>query len=158
MKSNKLSKLSVLQKELLEKALRAYHRTPLDLAGQSVNPGCFGVQVSRVDMETGRQLQFHNRGEANQRAAAGHAIARLILRGLVECGSERGKWKLTKAGLKVAKALYPELKPISKQEMAGQIRMAAAFRSVTPRPRRRKPRAKATGRQVEPGIEVEMDF
>jgi Mn-dependent DtxR family transcriptional regulator len=46
---------------------------------------------------------------AVRRAAAGRALERLVKRGLLEhCG--RGKWRLTEAGVEVAKVLHPEFK------------------------------------------------
>ena len=57
------------------------------------------------------------RMSASRRAA----VARLIARGLVECGLQRGTWKLTKPAVKVCKGLWPEILPWSKWELAAAI-------------------------------------
>jgi hypothetical protein len=169
--------LSDLQKALLKKALRAYCSKPMDIAVQVEVPGCFGVRtVGRIPDPDAFTLRRKNasaeerRKNASLRAAAGLSVARLIKRGLVECCS-RGKWRLTGAGLKVAQKLWPELKPMSKKEVASKISFREAMHSVVPRLRKR-PRAKApqdfgelsqvapkkvadTG---EPGIEIPFDY
>jgi N-acyl-L-homoserine lactone synthetase len=61
------------------------------------------------------------RMRASRRAAAGRAVARLIARGLVECGLQRGTWKLTNPGVKVCKGLWPEILPWSKWELVAAI-------------------------------------
>jgi hypothetical protein len=153
--------LSVLQKKLLVKGLQAFYRTPLDIGCGSADPGCFGLKESReLDPETMRPKPItDHRERATHRAAAGLSITRLVNRGLVE-GSSRGKWRLTPKGVRVAKALWPEILPLSKREVsrriAGTLDMRAAVHSVVP-PRR--PRASKTRQPAkESGIEIPMDF
>ena len=126
-----LTKLSALQKRILEKGLRSFYRTPLDLAGGAANPGCFGLKESpRLDMATGLPLPIlDHRERANRRAASGHAIARLVTRGLVE-SCARGTWRLNASGVKVARDLYPLVKPWSKRELARDIAFREAVHSV----------------------------
>jgi hypothetical protein len=173
-----LDSLSALQKRLLEKGLRAYYWMESDLASGARDPGCFGLREGTgTDKETGLPLKIRDhRKRANRRAAAGHAVARLVDRGLVEsCGW--GKWKLTASGFKAAQGMFPLVKRPTKQEIAGQIGLAKAFESalgpmkrVRPRPRAKT--APASGRTSrsnvvaldrvapagEAGIEIEMDF
>jgi hypothetical protein len=100
MPGNNLSELSALQIKLLGDGLRAYYYQPVDIVCRSPDPGSFGVKASMATLED-RKMR------ACRRAAAGRAIARLIKRGLLECGSARGTWRLTKRGLKAAKAAVP---------------------------------------------------
>ena len=72
-------------------------------------------------------MDFEDRRvRASRRAAAGLSIARLIKRGLVECCS-RGKWRLTPAGLKLARRLYPGIKPPTKRQLANDIALRKAI-------------------------------
>jgi hypothetical protein len=138
-KRNKLSALSALQKKLLEKGLRAYFGLVIDLALKNENLGCFGLREGKdTDPETMRQVAItDHRARAARRAAAGLAVVRLVRRGLVESVS-RGHWRLTLRGFKVAKALYPELKPPTKKEVAGQISFIMTMRAAVTRPRRKR--------------------
>ena len=151
--------LSVLQKDLLAKGLQAYYRTPLDIGCGSADPGCFGLKESReLDPETMRPKPIADHKErAAHRAAAGLSIVRLVNRGLVK-GSSRGKWRLTPKGVRVAKALWPEILPLSKAEVARQIAgtldMRVAVHSALGR-RRQRPRAKKASLPAkESGIEI----
>src|SRR5260370_3866440 len=110
--------MSHLQKELRKKALQAYNLAPLDIACQSDDPGCFRLKAMMANFED-------RRVRASRRAAAGLSIARLIKRGFLECSS-RGKWRLTPGGLKVARWLYPEIKPPTKRQLAHDM----AFRKA----------------------------
>jgi hypothetical protein len=168
-----LDSLSVLQKELLKYALRAYYRRLSDAAGDSEDPGCFGIrtfgrtpEADGFDLKRKKVSAEERRKRASARAASGRAVARLVKRGLVEsCG--RGRWRLTPRGVKVAKALYPELKPPSKREVAAaiasEIRLRNAIHSVLGSRARQKPRAKASHARArvadpEAGIEIPFDF
>jgi hypothetical protein len=49
----------------------------------------------------------------SQPESSGRVIDRaLILRGFIECGLKRGAWRLTALGVKVAKVLHPEARPL----------------------------------------------
>lgn len=159
--SKRSSKLSAQQKKLLGDGLRAHYRIPLDLAGQKADPGCFRVKAGReIDMETGCVLPISDRKAREvRRTSKARAVARLASRGLVECGTEHGTWRLTKRGLTVAKALWPLLKPISKRELAHDIAFRDTIHEVLgpgARQRRRTRKAEVTAKVS--GIEVEMDW
>ena len=91
-------RLSVLQQDLLGRALLAWEAEP-DLTDPALEPyaGCLELK-SILRAETDR------RKRAVRRAAARRAVARLVARGLLECCA-RGKWRLTPTGIEVAKAL-----------------------------------------------------
>jgi hypothetical protein len=156
---NEAADLSVLQKELLKTALLAHYRTPLDLAGRYPDPGCFGIKSM--------MQKFEDRKErACRRADTGRSIARLIKRGVLACGSERGKWRLTPLGLAVARTLYPEMKPWTKRELAKTLALREAMHSVMGRRRGKRGSGKKAMLSTkesgidsgEIGVEVEMDY
>jgi hypothetical protein len=128
----------------------AYYRTPLDLACQLDDPGCFGLKAMITDSEDRRE-------RASRRAAAGVSIARLIKRGLLEW-RVRGTWRLTPAGLKVARRLYPDLRHPTRRELARHIALRkaiAVWEDAHPTlagKRRRRPKLGARP----PGIEVDL--
>jgi hypothetical protein len=80
--------LSALQRDLLGRAL----------AGEKcLAPGYLELQaLMRAEPDRAKR--------AVRRAAAGRAVARLVKRGLLECCG-RGKWRLSEAGVEVAKVL-----------------------------------------------------
>ena len=154
--------LSALQKKLLEKALRAHYRTPLDIAAGTRCPGCFGLKTMMSAIEDPR-------ARATQRSTAGRAIARLIRRGLVECGPEHGHWRLTKRGLTVTKKLHPDLRPPTRREIARDIALQSAIHAALPasaRGRRCRKRPVKATRDPEKvviavtsdGIEIPFDY
>jgi restriction endonuclease Mrr len=154
MSTSELDDLSTL-KGLLKRALMAHYRTPLDIAGQSPDPGCFGLKTSMAEI-------VERRVRGSRRAAAGRSIARLMKRGLLESCS-RGTWRLTRLGFKAAREFYPEIKPLSKRQVAATIALRKTLHSALGAQRRR-PSAKApqaperisdTG---EAGIEIDLDF
>ncbi len=74
---------------------------------------------------------FENRRiRASRRAAAGLAIARLIQRGLLEHCERAGRWRLSVAGLSLARRLYPELKPPTKRQLASDIAFVQVFSAL----------------------------
>jgi hypothetical protein len=100
----------------------AYYRTPLDLACQLDDPGCFGLKAMITDSEDRRE-------RASRRAAAGLSIARLVARGLLEhCA--RGRWRLTPAGVELAAALHPEVQPLSERELKRRLAQDASLREA----------------------------
>src|SRR6266404_5599266 len=106
--------LSVLQRSLLKDGLLShYHTRPLDLALRLPDPGCFGLKEIMIEFKDRRE-------RAAKRAAAGLSIARLTGRGLLECCS-RGHWRLTRAGVALARRLFPKIKPPTKRELAHNI-------------------------------------
>jgi hypothetical protein len=162
--TSQLEGLSVQQKKLLGDGLRAHYRTPMDIGNGVADPGCFGVKEGRkIDIETGHILPISDpKAREVRRTSKARAVQRLITRGLLESCS-RGKWRLTRAGVKVAKVLWPGLKPPTKRELQSQIAFREAVHSVV-MPRRRKPRTKIPQTPAKvaaaggDGIEIEMDF
>jgi hypothetical protein len=142
--------ISALQRSLLRYGLLAYHRRPLDIACRLPDVGGFTLRAMMMDFEDRRE-------RASRRAAAGLSIARLIKRGLLECPS-RGSWRLTPAGLKVARRLNPQCKPPTKRELARNIALRkaiSAWEDAHPTlagKRRRRPKQDARP----PGIEVDL--
>jgi hypothetical protein len=157
-KLHDLSDLSELQKKLLCAALQAHYRMALNIGPGSANPG-FGIKPMMRRIPDRKE-------RARRRAAAGLSIARLIKRGLLESCS-RGRWRLSKLGVEIAKKLHPQVKRPTKQEVESNRTRTAALRDAihAARPglrlrRRRQPRAKASERSETgggTGVEVEMD-
>jgi hypothetical protein len=165
-KLHNLSDLSDVQKKLLKEALQAHYRKALAVAFGLEDPGCFGVKVMMRRIEDRKE-------RARRRAAAGLSIARLIRRGLLASCS-RGKWCLTRAGVVMARRLYPEIQPMSKQKVARTLEhmnvrtdaLREAIHATRPgmgrrrkRPRVRVPQApKEVPLAGEPGIEIPFDY
>src|SRR5258708_34285467 len=106
--------LSGLQRSLIRNCLIAYYREPLDLACSRCDAGCFQIRFTLQS--------FENRPfRARRRAAAGLAITRLIRRGLLERCSRAGRWRLTRAGVSLARRLYPEIKRPTKRQLESDI-------------------------------------
>ena len=111
--------LSPLQRALLKRGLSAWHTKALGIACQLSDPDSFKLGSLITDFEDRRE-------RASRRAAAGLAIRRLIKRGLLErCA--RGSCRLSPTGLKVAKRLYPDLKPPTKRQLARHIALRKAI-------------------------------
>ena len=111
--------LSPLQRSLLRKGLAAWHTKAFDIACQLSDPGSFKLGSLITNFEDHRE-------RASRRAAAGLSIRRLIKRGLLErCA--RGSWRLTPTGLKVARWLYPDIKPPTKRQLAHSIALRKAM-------------------------------
>jgi hypothetical protein len=171
---DRASNLSDLQRKLLKGALRSYYDKPFHVAIQREDPGCFDVRTfgrtypdpNTFSLRWKKASNEERRKNASLRSAAGLSVARLIKRGLVESCS-RGKWRLTGAGLEVARELWPKLKPMSKREVASAIafwEMSGAWPGLGRR--RKKPRAKALTPQAPKrvadagaaGIEIEINY
>jgi hypothetical protein len=100
-------RLSALQRTLLKEGLYGYSLRKLRLAsGLAKYAGKYAESFRIRDL---MHKKYQDKKErASRRAAAGLSLKRLIRRGLLEvCG--RGRWRLTAAGLKKAKALHAEL-------------------------------------------------
>ncbi len=112
--------LSQLQRSLLRDGLVACWRGPLDLACGRPEGGCFQIRFAMKGFE-------NRRIRASRRAAAGLAIARLIRRGLLERCSRRGRWRLSVAGLALARRLYPKIKRPTRRQLASDIALVLAM-------------------------------
>jgi hypothetical protein len=142
--------MSALQRALLKRGLAAYHNRALAIACRLSDPGSFTLGSLIADFEDRRE-------RARRRAAAGLSIARLIRRGLLEWCA-RGRWRLTPAGLKVARRIWLDVKPTTKRELARHIALRkaiSAWEDAHPTlagKRRRRPKQDARP----PGIEVHL--
>lgn len=153
--------LSAQQKDILKDGLRAHYRRPMDIMEGLADPGCFGVGEGRsIDIDTGRLLPIlDHKAREVRRTSKARAVARLIGRGLLECGSRTRRWRLTANGVTVAKKLHPELQPMGKALMQQQAASTIAFRDtihsvIGPRAQARKRhpgRAQAQAGGLTPG-------
>jgi hypothetical protein len=155
--------MSDLQRSLLRRGLLAYYRIPLDLACRLPEVGSFTLQAL--------MMQYADRRvRASRRAAAGLSIARLIKRGLLECCG-RGRWRLTPAGLALARRLNPQCKPPTKRELSRNIALRKGLQRLADQhpalygKRRRRTKARplapisiADFENGRPGIEVKLDL
>jgi hypothetical protein len=152
-----------LQRSLLARGLVAYYyQRPLAVACDLPHPGSFKLGSLITDFDDRRE-------RASRRAATGLSIARLIRRRLLECCT-RARWRLTPAGLKVARRLYADIKPPTKRQVAGAIalrKMISQWEDAHPKlsgkRRRRRSRyhagtANADFEKVSPGVEVKLDL
>jgi hypothetical protein len=74
--------------------------------------------------------KFEDRRERHRRRSAfGLSVARFIKRGLPE-SPVRGRWRLTLTGVKLASALYPEIKPLTKRQLKEQLAPTLALRTA----------------------------
>ena len=118
--------LSELQRSLIRDGLIACYREPLDLACKRSDAGCFQIRFTMKGFED-------RRIRASKRAAAGLSIARLLRRGLLRRCSRAGRWRLTRAGLSLAKRLYPNIKRPTKRQLATDVALVRAFSALTRR-------------------------
>jgi restriction endonuclease Mrr len=123
--------LSELQCSLLKMGLQSYHGRAVDLACGLSYPGHF---IIRTEMK-----KFSDRRKrASRRAAVGRALARLIKRGLiVNCC--RGKWRLTEAGAITAQRFYPQITPLTPDQLSSRIGLHETRQAAHPK-RGRRPR------------------
>jgi hypothetical protein len=116
----------------------AYYSKTLDITCGLPDAACFGIK--------GRMTNYEDRPEHHRRrSAAGRSLARLIARGLLEHCS-RGQWRLTRAGFKVARRLWPDIRRPTRRELARNIVMRKALSSLPGVARRRRRK----------GIEVDL--
>jgi hypothetical protein len=154
--------LSPLQRSLLRRGLLAWHSKALAIDCQLSDPDSFKLGSLITDFEDRRE-------RASRRAAAGLSLSRLIKRGLLErCA--RGSWRLTQAGLKVAKRLYPDLRPPTKRQLAHSIALRKAMSAWDTHPRPSGKRRRRTNshplapihiadfEKERPGVEVDLNL
>ena len=112
--------------------------------------GLFSLKAYLSDYEERKQ-------RATRRAAASLSTTRLIKRGLLEC-PRPGIWRLTPAGLKLARWIWPEVKPPTKRELAHGIALRKAISALEDAhptwagKRRRRPKQGTRP----PGIELDL--
>jgi DNA-binding MarR family transcriptional regulator len=132
-----VSKLSKLQKRILEEGLKAHWCEPIHRAWGHGAPGRFGIGeileeffgANKEDIK--RSYSWPRRGDqrerlAKPRAAISRAMSRLIKRDFLERikPTGRGSWRLTAAGLEAARELCRELSPPTRTELLPKIRRA----------------------------------
>jgi hypothetical protein len=136
-----ISKLSKLQKRVLEEELRAHWDEPIHRAWHRSDPGSFDIRLILVDFfqtdekDVSRSYWFRKRGDqrkklAKPRAAISRAISRLTKRGFLERlkPTGRGEWRLTEQGSRVVPLVCSPLKKPTKAEMLDQIKKALLSR------------------------------
>jgi hypothetical protein len=140
-----VSKLSKLQKRILEEGLKGHWHKPIHRAWGIDTPGWFGVSkileeffgASKEDINrpSGRRwARAQNRLArlAAPRAAVSRAMSRLVNRGLLERVSptRRRGWRLTASGVETASSVYPALQEPARAQMIQQIKQIFAERKI----------------------------
>ena len=123
----KVSKLSKLQKRILEEGLKAHWDEPIDRAWGKQRPGrlgiskileeFFGANKEDIDRPYGRkpwartENRLARKRLAAPRAAVSRAMSRLSQRGLLEriSTTRRDGWCLSTSGVEAALRVYPNL-------------------------------------------------
>ncbi len=133
----KVSKLSKLQKRILEEGLKAHWSEPIHRAWGSKTPGRFGISqileeffgANKEDIK--RSYSWPRRGDqrerlAKPRAAISRAMSRLTKRGFLERfePTGRGGWRLTAKGREAATLVCSTLQKPTKPEMLPKIKQA----------------------------------
>jgi DNA-binding MarR family transcriptional regulator len=145
-----VSKLSKLQKRILEEGLKAHWDKPIHRASGKDTPGCFGISkvleeffgASKEDIQRTFE-QRHWRLEQNRlarkrlaapRAAVSRAMSRLIKRGLLEriSPTRRYGWRLTASGVEAASSVCPTLREPARVQMIERIKAIFADRKTGP--------------------------
>jgi hypothetical protein len=132
-----VSKLSKLQKRILEEGLKAHWDKPISRAWGYGVPGRFGISTIledfyRADKEdVERSYSWPRRGDqrmrlSKPRAAISRAMSRLTKRGFLERikPTGRGSWRLRAAGIEAAQELCRELTPPTRTEILPKVRQA----------------------------------
>jgi hypothetical protein len=132
-----VSKLSKLQKRILEEGLKAHWDKPISRAWGYGVPGRFGISTIledfyRADKEdVERSYSWPRRGDqrkrlAKPRAAISRAMSRLTKRGFLERikPAGRGSWRLSAARAEAAREVCRELTPPSRTEMLPKMKQA----------------------------------
>jgi hypothetical protein len=132
-----ISKLSKLQKRILEEGLKAHWDAPIARAWGHGTPGCFDIRkileeffaASKEDIK--KSYGWPRRGDqrgrlAKPRATISRAIFRLTKRGFSERikPTGRGSWRLTAKGIKAALLVCSPLRKPTRIEMLPRIRQA----------------------------------
>jgi hypothetical protein len=135
-----VSKLSKLQKRILEEAVKAHWRAPIDRAWGNQRPGrfgisqilkeCFGVNEEDIDRPYGRrrwaraQNRLARKRLAAPRAAVSRAMSRLTKRGFLERfePTGRGGWRLSAPGVEAALRVYPNLQEPARVQTIRRIK------------------------------------
>ena len=129
-----LSKLSKLQKRILEEGLKSHWCAPIHRAWGSKTPGRFGIskileeffEANKEDIK--RSYSWSRRGDqrkrlAKPRAAISRSMTRLIKRGFLE-RIERGSWRLSAQGVEAALKVCPSLEGPTRAELIQKIKEA----------------------------------
>jgi DNA-binding MarR family transcriptional regulator len=132
-----ISKLSKLQKRILEEGLEANWREPIHRAWGRDEPGSFDLRKILMDFygankgDIKRSYGSTRRGDQRQRlakprAAISRAMSRLTKRGFLERikPNGRGSWRLTAKGIEAATLVCPTLQKPTRTEMLPKIRQA----------------------------------
>jgi hypothetical protein len=143
-----ISKLSKLQKRILEEGLKAHWREPILRAWGSDTPGRFGISkvleeffgADKEDIERpyARRLAPARSRLARKRLAARHAavsraIRRLVKRGLLEkiSPTRRSGWRLTACGVEAASSVCPTPQEPDRVHMIQRIKEIFAERKTS---------------------------
>jgi hypothetical protein len=132
-----VSKLSKLQKRILEEGLISHWREPVHRAWAASEPGSFDIRQILEDFfgadkqDVKRSYWLTRRGDhrerlAKPRAAISRAISRLTKRGFLERikPTGRGRWRLSPAGQEGAALVCPSLLKPTRTEMLPRIEQA----------------------------------
>ena len=132
-----VSKLSKLQKRILEEGLKAHWQEPIHRAWGHGTPGRFGISeileeffgANKEDIK--RSYSWPRRGDQRQRlakprAAISRAMSRLTKRDFLERikPTGRGSWRLTTEGVEAAALFCSSLLKPTRTEMLPKIRRA----------------------------------
>jgi hypothetical protein len=132
-----VSKLSKLQKRILEEGLKAHWDKPISRAWGYGAPGRFGISkileeffgANKEDIK--RSYSWPRRGDqrerlAKPRAAISRAMSRLAKRGFLERikPTGRGSWRLSAEGIEAAALLCSSLHKPTRTEMLPKIKKA----------------------------------
>jgi len=132
-----VSKLSKLQKRILEEGLISHWREPIHRAWGSKTPGRFGISqileelfgANKEDIK--RSYSWPRRGDqrerlAKPRAAISRAMSRLTKRGFLERfePTGRGGWRLSAEGVKAAFKVCPLVQRPARTEIIQKIKEA----------------------------------
>jgi hypothetical protein len=132
-----ISKLSKLQKRILEEGLEANWREPIHRAWGRDEPGSFDLRKILMDFygankgDIKRSYWSTRRGDQRQRlakprAAISRAMSRLTKRGFLERikPNGRGSWRLTAKGIEAATLVCSTLQKPTRPEMLPKIKQA----------------------------------
>ena len=129
-----VSKLSKLQKRILEEGLKAHWCEPIYRAWGGRGPRSFNISQTLLEFfdadkrDIDRAYNWPRRGDqrerlAKPRAAISRAMTRLTKRGFLE-RIERGSWRLSAQGIEAALKVCPSLQGPTRAEMIQKIKQA----------------------------------